>query len=80
VGGPVAVIEWRVNRKIKRKLDELVQVLVGTDDYSDEWHLVSDEIRSLPGCPYGTNEENDTILVVCVEEPRVGYTGPGREN
>jgi len=73
----MADIEWRITQETKQKLDQLVLQLQETEEHTEDWYAISDEIRTLPGCPYGTNETSDTIVVVCVAPPRVGYAKAG---
>ena len=71
----MAIREWRVTPDVKARLDALVIQLREVEEHTDDWYAISDEIRTLPDCPYGTNETSDTILVVCVLPPKVGYSG-----
>jgi hypothetical protein len=61
--------------KTLRKFELLFQQLQQVEEESEEWYAISDEICSLPGCPTGTDEEEDDIEIILVSKIQTGYTG-----
>lgn len=70
-------VVWRVTTGTNRRFNELLEELLATQEWSEPYLVLLDEIKSLPGFPAGYSERHDLIRVEVVDNPRVGYTGPG---
>jgi len=73
----MAEITWRMTVETFRLLDALAVDLEEAEEGSEDWYRISEDIKALPGCPLNTNENEDIIIPLIVDVPRVGYTGQG---
>lgn len=76
----MADVTWRVTPQVSFEYDQLTGRILEIEPWSEEYIMLLDEIRSLPGYPQHYSEEHDTIRRVAVDTPRVGYTGTIRSS
>ena len=73
----MADITWGLQLADFSRYVELLEELLAEEEWSDRYVGLLDDIKSLPGFPMQLQEEVDTLYVVLVKPPRVGYTGRG---
>ena len=59
----MANVVWRVPSSIYAVLIELLADMMETDDWSDDYMALLDQVKSLPGFPLTLSEESDTLIV-----------------
>lgn len=69
----MAYITWRVNKAIFAEFNHLWALIKEERDsgneWSDEYYVLLDQIKSLPGYPLNYSERHDTIIVTEVASP-----------
>jgi hypothetical protein len=59
----MADVIWRVPSAIYAILVEILADMLETDDWSDDYMCLLDQVKSLPGYPLTLNENFDTLIV-----------------
>jgi len=72
----MADIQFRCTPQVNREYNQLLSELSQHEEWGDDYMVLLDQIRSLPGFPHGYNWEVDTVVTVVVDVPRVGYVAP----
>jgi len=67
----MATYEFRVTRIQNAEFNQLLEELLDEQEWSEQYMVLLDQIKCLPGWPIQANWEVDTIEVTVVDVPRV---------